>query len=116
MAACRRTSSAKENLEALRKGLANLGRHVENVRKFGVPVVVAINHFTADTAAEHDLIKSYCREQFGVEAMVCTHWAEGRRAPRSWRAHVVELAEGPHPLDGRGFRRSIRTRCRSGTR
>ena len=45
----------KENLEALRKGLANLGRHVENVRKFGVPAIVAINYFTADTAAEHDL-------------------------------------------------------------
>src|SRR5919107_1245348 len=51
----------KENLDALRRGLANLGRHVENVRKFGVPAIVAINHFTADTPAEHDLVKTVCR-------------------------------------------------------
>ena len=94
----------KENLDALRKGLANLGRHVENVRKFGVPAVVAINHFTADTPAEHDLIRTICRQQFGVEAIVCSHWAEGSAGTEELARHVVELAEAPHPLDGRGFR------------
>ncbi|MFY8101191.1 MAG: formate--tetrahydrofolate ligase, partial [Allorhizobium sp.] len=62
----------KENLDALRKGLVNLGRHVENVRKFGVPAVVGINYFTSDTAAEHDLIRSFCKEEYGVEAVVCS--------------------------------------------
>jgi formate--tetrahydrofolate ligase len=94
----------KENLDALRKGLANLGRHVENVRKFGVPAIVAINHFTADTPAEHDLVKTFCRQQFGVDAIVCSHWAEGSKGTEELAHHVVELAEAPHPLDGRGFR------------
>jgi formate--tetrahydrofolate ligase len=94
----------KENLDALRRGLANLGRHVENVRKFGVPAIVAINHFTADTPAEHDLVKTVCRQEFGVDAIVCSHWAEGSKGTEELARHVVELAEAPHPLDGRGFR------------
>ena len=60
----------KENLEALQAGLANLARHVANVRKFGVPAVVAINQFVTDTQAEHDLIRSYCQSELGVEAIV----------------------------------------------
>jgi len=94
----------KENLEALKKGLANLGRHVENVRKFGVPAIVAINHFIADTPAEHELVKAVCKEQFGVDAIVCSHWAEGSKGTEQLARRVVELAEAPHPLDGRGFR------------
>ncbi|WP_163066067.1 formate--tetrahydrofolate ligase, partial [Acinetobacter baumannii] len=68
---------ARENLEALRSGLVNLGRHVANVRSFGVPVVVAINHFTTDSHAEHELIARVCASEFGVEAVQCRHWAEG---------------------------------------
>jgi len=94
----------RENLEALKKGLANLGRHVENVRKFGVPAIVAINYFTADTAAEHELLRSHCKQHFGVDAVVCSHWAEGSKGTEELARRVVELAEAPHPLDGRGFR------------
>ncbi|MDZ5452798.1 MULTISPECIES: formate--tetrahydrofolate ligase [Labrys] len=94
----------KENLEALRKGLANLGRHVENVRKFGVSAIVGINHFIADTPAEHELIAQVCKEQFGVDAVVCSHWAEGSKGTEELARRVVALAEAPHPLDGRGFR------------
>ncbi|MFO0407761.1 MAG: formate--tetrahydrofolate ligase [Labrys sp. (in: a-proteobacteria)] len=94
----------KENLDALRKGLVNLGRHVENVRKFGVPAVVGINYFTSDTAAEHDLIRSFCKEEYGVEAVVCSHWAEGSKGTEELARRVVALAEGEQPLDGRGFK------------
>ena len=73
----KKTDLGREDLAALRKGLANLGRHVANVRKFGVPPIVAINHFTSDTQAEHDLIAKLCKEEFDVEAVECRHWAEG---------------------------------------
>ena len=66
-----------ENLAAVQSGLVNLGRHVRNVREFGVPVIVAINHFTSDTAAEHQLIADICEAEFEVEALQCRHWAEG---------------------------------------
>ena len=75
----------KENTEALAKGCKNLGRHIRNLGRFGVPVVVAINRFTVDTDAEAAVVKDYCRE-FGVNAVDCTHWADGGRG-------AVELAE-----------------------
>jgi formate--tetrahydrofolate ligase len=75
----------KENTEALARGCKNLGRHIRNLGKFGVPVVVAINRFTADTDAEAAIVKDYCRE-FGVKAVDCTHWADGGKG-------AVELAE-----------------------
>jgi formate--tetrahydrofolate ligase len=81
------------DLEALRRGLANLGRHVSNIRKFGVPVVVAINHFISDAAEEHDLIRSVCRDEFGVTAILCKHWAEGAKGAAALAEHVVALAE-----------------------
>jgi formate--tetrahydrofolate ligase len=92
-----------ENLEAVRKGLSNLGRHLHNVRRFGVPAVVAINRFGTDTEAELRLIQDACRNQFGVEAVVCSHWAEGSRGAQELAQRVVELAEASRPLDGRGF-------------
>jgi formate--tetrahydrofolate ligase len=82
----------KESVEALRKGLANLGRHIENLKKFGVPVAVAINHFTTDTDAEIEAIAIYSRGH-GVEAFRCTHWAEGSKGTRELSRHVVELAD-----------------------
>jgi formate--tetrahydrofolate ligase len=85
---------ARENLDALRNGIVNLGRHVENVRAFGLPVVVAINHFTTDTDAEHQLIADICRDEFGVEAVQCTHWAEGAAGAEELARKVVELCEG----------------------
>ncbi|WP_163602699.1 formate--tetrahydrofolate ligase, partial [Klebsiella pneumoniae] len=66
-----------ENVEALEKGFANLERHVTNVRNFGLPVVVGVNHFYADTDAEHAKLKELCQSRLGVEAITCKHWAEG---------------------------------------
>lgn len=66
----------KENLDALKKGSVNLGAHIDNLKKFGVPVVVAINHFYADTEAEIDFIKSFCEEK-GADFAVTKCFAEG---------------------------------------
>ena len=93
-----------EDVEAVRRGFANLARHVANVRKFGVPVVVGINRFGTDTTAEHDLIRGMCREELGVEAVVCSHWADGSAGIETLARRVVELAETPRSLEGDGFR------------
>ncbi|AHK45090.1 MULTISPECIES: formate--tetrahydrofolate ligase [Ensifer] len=85
----------KENLEALRKGCANLGRHVQNVKKFGVPAIVAINHFTSDTEAEVQAIKDYVAT-LGAEAVLCRHWAEGSVGIEELARKVAALAEGGH--------------------
>ncbi|HEV7320582.1 MAG TPA: formate--tetrahydrofolate ligase [Ensifer sp.] len=85
----------RENLEALRKGCANLGRHVQNVKKFGVPVIVAINHFTSDTEAEVQAIKDYVAT-LGAEAVLCRHWAEGSAGIEELARKVAALAEGGH--------------------
>ena len=82
----------KENVVALVKGCANLGRHVANVRKFGVPVVVAINHFVSDTEAEVEALKDYVA-RLGAEAILCRHWAEGSAGIVDLAHKVVELAE-----------------------
>jgi formate--tetrahydrofolate ligase len=89
----KKTDLGREDLAALRKGLANLGRHVANVRKFGVPPIVAINHFTSDTQAEHDLIAKLCKEEFDVEAVQCRHWAEGGKGAVKLAERVVALAD-----------------------
>jgi formate--tetrahydrofolate ligase len=83
---------AKENVGALVKGCANLGRHLANVRKFGVPVVVAINHFVSDTEAEIEALKNYVA-RLGAEAILCRHWAEGSAGIVDLAHKVVELAE-----------------------
>ena len=85
----------KENLEALRKGCANLGRHVQNVKKFGVPAIVAINHFTSDTEAEIQAIKDYVAT-LGADAVLCRHWAEGSAGIEELARKVADLAEGGH--------------------
>ena len=82
----------KENVEVLRKGCANLGRHIENMKKFGVPIAIAINHFVSDTEAEVDAIRAYCKEH-GVEAFKCTHWADGGKGIEALAKHVAELAD-----------------------
>ena len=81
-----------ENVEAVRAGCANLGRHVENVRQFGVPVVVAINHFHSDTEAEIEAVKSYVAAM-GEDAILCRHWAEGSAGIETLAHKVVEIAE-----------------------
>ena len=74
-----------ENLAAVELGCKNLGRHIRNLGHFGVPVVVAVNRFTSDTDAEVSVVQKYC-EEFGVQAIDCTHWADGG-------AGAIELAE-----------------------
>ena len=71
-----RNALGPENVEAVTRGIANLARHVENLGKFGLPVVVAVNHFTSDTDAEFAAIKDGMAK-LGVEAISCTHWAHG---------------------------------------
>lgn len=82
----------KENIEAVKKGCANLGRHIENVKQFGVPVVVAMNHFTTDTDAEIAAMKEFVKAQ-GSEAILCKHWAKGSAGIEDLAHKVVELAE-----------------------
>jgi formate--tetrahydrofolate ligase len=82
----------RENLKALDHGFANLARHVSNVAKFNVPAVVAINRFGTDTPAEHDLVRQRCAE-LGIEAFVCSHWADGGRGAADLAHAVVKLAE-----------------------
>jgi formate--tetrahydrofolate ligase len=82
----------KENVAAVEAGLANLGRHIRNVQKFGVPVVVGVNNFTTDTDAEFAAVQKYCAEM-GVDAIRCTHWAEGSKGTTELAKKVVELAE-----------------------
>jgi formate--tetrahydrofolate ligase len=81
-----------ENVEALKKGLANLGRHIENVKKFGVPIAVAVNHFITDTDAEVDAVKDYCKTH-SVQAYKCLHWAKGGAGIEELSKHVAELAD-----------------------
>jgi formate--tetrahydrofolate ligase len=82
----------KENVEAVRKGAPNLGRHIENVRQFGVPAVVAINHFHSDTEAELQALKDYVASM-GEEAILCRHWAEGSKGTEELARKVAALAE-----------------------
>jgi formate--tetrahydrofolate ligase len=81
-----------ENVAAVKKGCANLGRHISNVHSFGVPAVVAINHFHTDTEAEIEAIHAYCK-QHGTEAILCRHWAEGSAGVRELAERVAKLAE-----------------------
>ncbi|CAN7536325.1 formate--tetrahydrofolate ligase [Rhizobium sp. LjRoot30] len=82
----------RENLDAVQKGFANLARHIENVKTFGVPVIVAINHFISDTDAEIAAVQSFAASH-GVEAVLCRHWAEGSAGIEALAHKVVELAE-----------------------
>ncbi|TAM97192.1 MAG: formate--tetrahydrofolate ligase [Rhizobiaceae bacterium] len=81
-----------ENVEAVKRGAPNLGRHIENVRQFGVPAIVAINHFHSDTEAEIQALKDYVASM-GEEAIVCRHWAEGSKGTEELAKKVAALAE-----------------------
>ncbi len=81
------------NAEALAQGLANLGRHIENMSRYGAPVVVAINHFHGDADTEHATVAAYCRDRFGVEAIVCRHWVEGSVGAEDLARTVASLAD-----------------------
>ncbi len=82
-----------ENVAAVKKGCANLGRHIENIKSFGVPVVVAINHFVTDTEAEVDAVKAYVKEQ-GSEAILSRHWELGSEGSEALAKRVAEIADG----------------------
>ncbi len=87
-----KTDLGTENVVAIQKGLENLGRHLRNIGQFGVPAVVAVNRFTADTDAEVDAIRKYCQD-FGVDVCACTHWADGGAGTEELSNKVVQLAE-----------------------
>ena len=79
---------------ALDNGLTNLGRHIENLKKFGVPVIVAVNRFTTDTSAEIAAIQAYCTAR-DVPMSLCTHWAEGGRGAEDLARTVTASTEAP---------------------
>ena len=86
-----------ENVEAVKAGCPNLGRHIENLKSFGVPVVVAINHFVTDTDAEVQAVKDFVIEQ-GAEAILSRHWNWVLRAPlilllkwRNWLTRILQI-------------------------
>ncbi len=81
-----------ENVEALKKGLVNLERHIENVKKFGLPVAIAVNHFIKDTDREVKALIDFC-DSLGVKASLCTHWANGGEGTKELAAHVADLCE-----------------------
>jgi formate--tetrahydrofolate ligase len=87
-----RDALKEENLAALEKGFANLARHLSNLRQFGVPAVVSVNRFSADTAREHARLKELCAAE-GVKAVIADHWAEGGAGAEELAREVVDFAE-----------------------
>jgi len=105
-----------ENVEAVKRGLPNLQRHIENIRKFGLRLVVAINHFTSDTEAEFAAVAEAC-ERWGVSAVPCTHWADGGEGAEELARSVLSLLQDPGELrllypDGMPLADKIRTVAR----
>ncbi len=83
----------KENVSALKKGLVNLERHINNTRKFGLPVTIAVNHFITDSDNEMKALLNFCKTQ-GVKASKCTHWSDGGEGAKELAKNVVEICEG----------------------
>ena len=84
---------SNENVEAVKSGISNLKRHVSNIKKFGLPVVIAINHFVADTENEMQALQEKCKS-IGVETVPCYHWAKGGEGTVELAKKVVEIANG----------------------
>ena len=82
-----------ENIEAVRAGVSNIARHVENTKGFGVPVVVALNRFITDTDAEIEAVRD-ALAPLGVDAIECTHWSDGSAGTEALAKHVVSMVEG----------------------
>ena len=80
----------QENIEALKKGLPNLEKHIQNIKKFGLEVVVAINHFITDSDKEVKIIEEHC-SKLGIKASLCTHWANGGDGTKDLANNVVEI-------------------------
>jgi len=85
-----------ENVEALKKGLSNLEQHIINMKKYGVPVAVAINHFIADTEDELNAVKEFC-ENLGVKSFNCTHWSDGGAGAVELAEHLVKVTSSEVP-------------------
>ena len=85
-----------ENVDALKKGLSNLEQHIVNMKKYGVPVAVAINHFIADTDGELNAVKEFC-ENLGVKSFNCTHWSDGGAGAVELAEHLVEVTTNEVP-------------------
>ena len=81
-----------ENVNALKKGLVNLERHINNTRKFGLPVTIAVNHFITDTDKEMKTLLDFCKTQ-GVKASKCTHWSDGSEGAKELAKNVVTICE-----------------------
>ena len=96
-----KTELGTENLEALRKGIVNLEKHIENIQKYGVPVVVTLNSFTSDTEAEYAYIKQFCEEK-GCEFALSEVWAKGGEGGKALAEKVLKTLETKeshyHPL------------------
>ena len=107
-----RNALGPENVAAVKKGVANLQRHVENLQKFGLPVVVAVNHFNSDTDAEFAAIRDAMAAS-GIEAISCTHWAHGGEGAEALAHAVMKRIEAGST---RVSRRSMRWTCRWPTR
>ncbi len=80
----------QENIDALKKGLPNLERHIQNIKKFGLEVVVAINHFVTDTEKEVKIIEEHCLK-LGIKVSLCTHWANGGDGAKDLANNIVEI-------------------------
>ena len=87
-----RSDLGRENVEAVRMGCANLGRHLENIKQFGVPAIVAVNHFVADTDAEVQEVVNYVKGH-GSNAVVSRHWADGSKGSSDLARKVVETID-----------------------
>ena len=85
----------REDVAAVEQGFANLARHVGNMRRFGLPVVVAVNHFTTDTDAEHERLATLCSKELGVQSVLCRHWSEGGAGAGDLARAVVSLCREP---------------------
>ena len=83
---------AQENVDAVIRGCKNLGRHIENIGKFGVPVVVAINDFITDTENEHAAIIDYCKK-IGVECKISSHWEKGGEGAAALAEEVIKIVD-----------------------
>ncbi len=83
---------SKPNTDAVLRGLENLGKHIQNLEQFGVPVIVAVNGFESDTIDEFEAIKNFCVD-LGVDAISCTHWADGGAGAEELAEKVVEIAD-----------------------
>ena len=81
-----------ENIDALKLGISNLKRHINNIKKFGLPAIVAINHFIADTEKELKLLQDEC-SKIGIEAVICKHWSDGGEGAKELAKKVVDIVD-----------------------